>query len=38
MQQRNTGMPQRAKFCSTWPGRLDRLHQAVRPPTIHLTA
>jgi hypothetical protein len=38
MQQCNTGMHQRAKFCSLCPGRLDRLHRAVRPPTYHLTA
>jgi hypothetical protein len=38
MQQCNTGMHQRAKICSLCPGRLDRLHQAVRPPTTHLTA
>jgi hypothetical protein len=38
MQQCNTGMQQRAKFCSPCPGRLDRLHRAVRPPTTHLTA
>jgi hypothetical protein len=38
MQQCNTGMQQRAKSCSLCPGRLDRLHQAVRPPTTHLTA
>jgi hypothetical protein len=38
MQQCNTGMQQRAKICSFCPGRLDCLHQAVRPPTTHLTA
>jgi hypothetical protein len=38
MQQCITRMQQRAKFCSLCPGRLDRLHQAVRPPTKHLTA
>jgi hypothetical protein len=41
MQQCNTRMQQRAKICSLCSlclGRLDRLHQAVRPPTIHLTA
>jgi hypothetical protein len=38
MQQCNTGMQQRAKICSPCPGRLDRLHRAVRPPTTHLTA
>jgi hypothetical protein len=38
MQQCNTGMQQRAKFCSPCPGRLDRLHKAVRPPATHLTA
>jgi hypothetical protein len=38
MQQCNTGMQQRAKTCSLCPGRLDRLPQAVRPPTTHLTA
>jgi hypothetical protein len=26
------------KNCSLCPGRLDRLHQAVRPPTTQLTA
>jgi hypothetical protein len=31
-------MQQRAKNCSFRPGRLDRLPQAVRPPTTHLTA
>jgi hypothetical protein len=38
MQQCNMGMQQRAKFYSACPGRLDRLHQAVRLPTYHLTA
>jgi hypothetical protein len=38
MQQFNMGMQQRAKTCSLCPGRLDRLPQAVRPPTTHLTA
>jgi hypothetical protein len=38
MQQCNTRMQQRAKNCSLCPGRLDCLQQAVRPPTIHLTA
>jgi hypothetical protein len=38
MQQCNTGKQQRSKFCSLCPGRLDRLHQVVRPPTTHLTA
>jgi hypothetical protein len=38
MQQCTTGMQQRAKSCSLCPGRLDRLHRAVRPPTYHLTA
>jgi hypothetical protein len=38
MQQCNTRIQQRAKFCSLCPGRLDILHQAVRPPTNHLTA
>jgi hypothetical protein len=37
MQQCNTGMQQRAKICSLSPGRLDRLHRAVRPPTPQLT-
>jgi hypothetical protein len=31
-------MQQRANNYSLCPGRLDRLHQAVRPPTTHLTA
>jgi hypothetical protein len=31
-------MQHRAKFYSHCPGRLDRLHQAVRPPAYHLTA
>jgi hypothetical protein len=38
MHQCNTGMQQRAKIWSPNPGRLDRLHRAVRPPTTHLTA
>jgi hypothetical protein len=38
MQQCKTGMQQRAKICSFSPGRLDRLHRAVRPPAQHLTA
>jgi hypothetical protein len=38
MQQCNTRMQQRAKFCSPCPGWLDRLHKAVRPPATHLTA
>jgi hypothetical protein len=38
MQQCNTGMQQRAKNCSLCPGRLDRLHRAVRPPAQQLTA
>jgi hypothetical protein len=38
MQQCNTGMQQRAKNCSHRPGRLDRLHRAVRPPAPQLTA
>jgi hypothetical protein len=38
MRQCNTGMQQRAKNCSLCPGRLDRLPQAVRPATTHLTA
>jgi hypothetical protein len=38
MQQCNMRMQQRAKSCSLCPGRLDRLHQVVRPPTCHLTA
>jgi hypothetical protein len=38
MQQCNTGIQQRAKTWTLCPGRLDRLHQAVRPPSIHLTA
>jgi hypothetical protein len=38
MHQCSTGMQQRAKSCSLCPGRLDRLHRAVRPPTCHLTA
>jgi hypothetical protein len=28
----------KARVCSLCPGRLDRLHLAVRPPTTHLTA
>jgi hypothetical protein len=38
MQQCNMGMQHIAKTCSLCPGRLDRLPQAVRPPTTHLTA
>jgi hypothetical protein len=38
MQQCTTGMQQRAKNCSLCPGRLDRLHRAVRPPAPDLTA
>jgi hypothetical protein len=38
MQQCNTGLQQRAKNCSLCPGRLDRLHRAVRPPAPQLTA
>jgi hypothetical protein len=38
MQQCNTGMQQKAKNCSTCPGRLDRLHWAVTPPASDLTA
>jgi hypothetical protein len=38
MQQCNTGMQQRAKICSPCPGRLDRLHRAVRPPATRLIA
>jgi hypothetical protein len=38
MQQCNTRMQQGAKTYSLCPVRLDRPHQAVRPPTTHLTA
>jgi hypothetical protein len=38
MQQCNAGMQQRAKICSLYPGRIDRLYRAVRPPGSHLTA
>jgi hypothetical protein len=38
MQKCNMGMHQGGNTCSLYLGRLDRLHQAVRPPTIHLTA
>jgi hypothetical protein len=38
MQQCNTEMQQRANFCSHYPGRLDRLSWAVRPPLCDLTA
>jgi hypothetical protein len=38
MQQCNTGMQQGAKTCSLCPGRLEPLHQAVRPPTKYMTA
>jgi hypothetical protein len=37
IQQSNTRMQQGAKICSLYPRWLDRLHQVVRPPTIHLT-
>jgi hypothetical protein len=32
------GNATKGKNCSTCPGRLDRLHRAVRPPAPHLTA
>jgi hypothetical protein len=38
MQQCNMRMQERAKTCSLFLGRLDRLRRAVRPPTCHLTA
>jgi hypothetical protein len=38
MQQCNMRMQQREKSCSLWPGRLDRLHRAIRLPTCYLTA
>jgi hypothetical protein len=38
MQQCNKRLQQRATNCSPLPGRLDRLHRVVRPPTTHVTA